>query len=220
MLGFGFATAIGRPLKILCIGAHSDDIEIGCGGTVLRLLSEYGGAEVNWVVLGASGRRDGEAARSAKQFLAKAGKNKITIRNFKDGFFPYSGGEIKAFFEEMKKKVSPDVIFTHYRGDLHQDHRLASELTWNTYRDHFILEYEVIKYDGDLGSPNFFAHLDEDTCRRKIDIIMESFKTQACKDWFTPETFRSIMRIRGMESRAPEKYAEGFYCRKMVLSRG
>ncbi len=217
MLKLDFAMGKGRTLKVLCIGAHSDDIEIGCGGTVLRLLAEYGNTEVHWVVLGSSGQRDGEAAESAKKFLAGAGKIKITIKNFRDGFFPHGGGEVKDFFEEMKKEASPDVIFTHCRNDLHQDHRLVSELTWNTYRDHLILEYEVVKYDGDLGAPNFFVHLDEETCKRKIDIMMESFRTQASKDWFTPDTFLSMMRIRGVESRAPEKYAEGFYCRKSVL---
>jgi LmbE family N-acetylglucosaminyl deacetylase len=217
MLKLGFAMGKGLTLKVLCIGAHSDDIEIGCGGTVLRLLAEYEAAEVHWVVLGSRGKRDGEAASSAKKFLAGAGKRKITIKNFRDGYFPYGGGEVKNFFEEMKKEASPDVIFTHYRHDLHQDHRLVSELTWNTYRDHLILEYEVVKYDGDLGAPNLFVHLNEATCKKKIDIMMESFKTQAGRDWFTPETFLSVMRIRGVESRAPEKYAEGFYCRKSAL---
>ncbi len=154
------------------MGAHSDDIEIGCGGTILRLLSEYDDVEVHWVVLGSSGQRDGEAVTSAKKFLAGAKKKKIIIENFKDSFFPYIGGEIKNFFEKLKMRASPDIIFTHYRHDLHQDHRLLSELTWNTYRDHLILEYEIIKYDGDLGNPNFFVHLDEATCQKKIRLSL------------------------------------------------
>jgi len=206
-----------QPLKILCLGAHSDDIEIGCGGTILRLLSEYGDVEFYWVVLGSSGKRDGEAVTSANRFLAGAKKKKIIIKNFKESFFPYIGGEIKKFFEKIKKQVTPDIIFTHYRNDLHQDHRLISELTWNTFRDHLILEYEIIKYDGDLGSPNLFVHLGEATCQKKIRLIMESFKSQKNRDWFTPDAFLSILRIRGIECRAPEKYAEAFYCRKLVL---
>ena len=207
-------------LKILCLGAHSDDIEIGCGGTILRLLSEYSeynDVQIHWIVLGSSGKRDGEALVSAKKFLAGAKKKKIIVRNFKESYFPYRGAEIKTFFEKLKKSATPDIIFTHYRHDLHQDHRLVSELTWNTYRDHLILEYEIIKYDGDLGSPNLFVNLDEAICQKKIRLIMECFKSQRNRDWFTPDAFLSIARIRGVESKAPKKYAEGFYCRKLVL---
>ena len=203
--------------KILCLGAHGDDIEIGCGGTILRLLPDYDDVEVHWVVLGSSGKRDGEALASANKFLADARKKKIIIKKFKDSFFPYVREEIKNFFEQLKKKVSPDIIFTHYRQDLHQDHRLISELTWNTYRDHLILEYEILKYDGDLGSPNLFVLLDEATCQKKIRFIMECFKSQKNKDWFTPDAFQSILRIRGIEARSTQKYAEGFYCRKLVF---
>ena len=206
-----------RPLRILCLGAHSDDIEIGCGGTLLRLLSEIDHAEVSWVVFGSSGPRDAEALRSAEMFLAAAKKTDIVIKHFAASFFPYIGGEIKGFFEELKGRVSPDVVFTHHRNDLHQDHRLVSELTWNTYRDHLILEYEILKYDGDIGNPNFFVHLDELICQKKIDILMDCFKTQRNKDWFTPDAFLSLLRIRGIESRAPGNYAEGFYSRKMAL---
>jgi LmbE family N-acetylglucosaminyl deacetylase len=206
-----------RALKILCVGAHSDDIEIGCGGTILRLLSEYEDVEIYWIVFGSRGRRDREAVASANKFLANAKKKKIIIKHFKESFFPYFGGEIKNFFEKLKKQVTPDIVLTHYRHDLHQDHRVISELTWNTYRDHLILEYEVIKYDGDLGIPNFFVHLDKDICQRKIEYIMDFFKTQGNRDWFTPDAFLSMLRIRGIESKAPEKYAEAFYCRKLVI---
>jgi LmbE family N-acetylglucosaminyl deacetylase len=217
MLTLRFGAPPRRPLQILCVGAHSDDIEIGCGGTVLRLLSEIEDTEVCWVVLGSSGQRDTEARSSAGVFLETAKKTDIVIKNFQASFFPYVGDEIKKFFEELKDRVSPDVVFTHYRNDLHQDHRLVSELTWNTYRDHLILEYEILKYDGDIGSPNFFVHLDDSTCQKKISILMDCFKTQRDKDWFTPDAFLSLMRIRGIESKAPGKYAEGFYCRKMAL---
>ena len=217
MLNFEFAGPRDRGIRVLCVGAHSDDIEIGCGGTILRLLAEHSDAEVHWVVLGSSGARDTEAAASSERFLAGARKKDVIVEHFKNGFFPYVGEEIKTFFENLKVRITPDIVFTHYRGDLHQDHRLVSELTWNTFRDHLILEYEILKYDGDLGAPNLFVHLDEATCQRKISVLMECFKTQHDKDWFTPDAFLSLMRIRGVESKAPGKYAEGFYCRKVVL---
>src|SRR3990172_7628294 len=216
MLKFIFKTIPKRNLKILCIGAHSDDIEIGCGGSILRLLSEYEYNEVYWVVLGSNGNRDKEAIRSANKFLADARKKKIIIKNFKNSFFPYVGNEIKKYFEKNLKKIAPEIIFTHYRYDLHQDHRMVSDLTWNTFRDQLILEYEILKYDGDIGRPNFFVHLSEEVCRKKIANIIDSFKTQRNKDWFTKDTFFSMLRIRGIESRSPEKYAEGFYCRKLI----
>lgn len=202
--------------KILCLGAHSDDIEIGCGGTVLRLLDERPSAEVVWVVLGAYGRRAGEARESANRFLAGAGQKEIVLREFRDGFFPYLGSQIKDFFEELKGKVAPDLILTHYREDLHQDHRLVSELTWNTFRNHLILEYEIVKYDGDLGRPNFYVQLGDALAKRKVKNLMDCFATQRDKGWFTEDTFLSILRLRGVECNAPEKYAEAFYSRKAV----
>jgi LmbE family N-acetylglucosaminyl deacetylase len=203
--------------KILCLGAHSDDIDIGCGGTILRFLNESNGVEIYWVVLGAKGERRIEAKKSAKLFLKDAKKKKIIIKTFKDGFFPYIGAEIKEYFEGLKQVYAPDLIFTHYRNDFHQDHRLISELTWNTFRDHLILEYEILKYDGDLGSPNLFVHLDKRICQKKIEYIRRCFKSQANRNWFTEDAFLSMLRVRGVESNAPEKYSEAFYCRKMVL---
>jgi LmbE family N-acetylglucosaminyl deacetylase len=218
MLGLQLATGTTRAVRILCLGAHSDDIEIGCGGTILRLLSEYDGAEVYWVVIGSSGERDAEALASAERFLAKAKAKEIIVKNFRNSFFPYVGEEIKEFLEKLKAQISPDVTFTHYRNDLHQDHRVISDLTWNTYRNHLILEYEIIKYDGDIGNPNFFVPLDEAICQQKVALLMDCFKTQRDKDWFTPDAFLALMRLRGVESKAPTRYAEGFYCRKVVLS--
>jgi LmbE family N-acetylglucosaminyl deacetylase len=206
-----------RPLNILCLGAHSDDIEIGCGGAILKLLSSNGAINVHWVVLGAAGDRENEARESAERFLQGAGKKEVVIKGFRDSFFPYIGSEIKEYFEEIKKLVSPDVIFTHFRHDLHQDHRLVSELTWNTFRDHMILEYEILKYDGDLGAPNVLVQLSEEHARKKVKYILEVFKTQGGRSWFTEDAFMSIMRIRGLESNAPEKFAEGFYCRKLAF---
>jgi LmbE family N-acetylglucosaminyl deacetylase len=204
------------PKKILVLGAHADDIEIGCGGTILRLLEENPATDVYWVVMGASGQRRTEAIRSANLFLANAQRKEIVVKEFRDGYFPYIGTEIKDFFEELKRKYLPDLILTHYHGDLHQDHRLVSELTWNTFRNHLILEYEIVKYDGDLGAPNFFVHLPESIAHKKIQTIVGCFNSQRGKSWFTEDVFSSILRLRGVESNAPEKYAEAYYCRKIV----
>ena len=203
--------------RILCLGAHPDDIEIGCGGAVLKWLGDGDDVEVRWVVFSASEARKLEATNSAEAFLRDAGRKQIVIQSFRDGFLPYHGSAVKEYFEELKGEFSPDLILTHYREDLHQDHRLISELTWNTFRDHFILEYEVPKYDGDFGSPNVFVHLDEDLCRQKIDYILSFFQTQKDKRWFSRDLFLSMLRLRGMESNAPSTYAEGFYGRKLVL---
>ncbi len=217
MLSSNFSLKNSSVLRVLCLGAHGDDIEIGSGGTILRLLEEYDNVEIYWVVFGASGQRAVEAEKSANLFLANVKQKTIIIKQFRDGFFPYSGGEIKTFFEELKAGISPDIIFTHYRHDLHQDHRLVSDLTWNTWRDHLILEYEIIKYDGDLGVPNFFVELNTAQCDRKIELLMECFNSQQNKDWFNRDTFLAMLRIRGIECRASSKLAEGFYCRKAVL---
>lgn len=202
--------------KILCLGAHSDDIEIGCGGTILKWLDANPSTDVCWVVMGASGQRRGEATQSAERFLANAGSKRVIIKEFRDGFLPYAGAEVKDFFEELKKQYSPDLILTHYRDDLHQDHRMVSQLTWNTFRNHLILEYEIVKYDGDLGVPNLFVTLTESVVNTKIGIILDCFQSQRSKAWFTPDAFSSILRLRGIESNAPDRFAEAFYCRKMV----
>jgi len=207
-----------RALKLLCLGAHSDDIEIGCGGTVLRFLKEFPGTQAHWVVFGAGNpQRASEATRSAQAFLHQAGKRTIIVKGFRDGYLPYTGGEVKDFFEQLKGKVSPDLILTHYRKDLHQDHRLVCELTWNTWRDHLIWEYEVPKYDGDLGTPNIYVSLDKEICRRKIAYIKRYFATQRSKRWFTPDVFEAILRLRGIEAAGPHPFAEAFYGRKMLI---
>ena len=198
------------------MGAHCDDLEIGCGGTVLALMALPRPPAVTWVVFASDPTREAEAQRSAEAFLRGARSTRIVIKKFRDGFLPYEGGLVKDAFEELKPLVRPDLVLTHYRHDLHQDHRLVSELTWNTFRDHLILEYEIPKYDGDLGTPNFFVPLDEALCRRKIDTIVDSFASQRGKRWFTEELFRSLLRLRGMECNAPSTYAEAFYCRKLV----
>ena len=203
---------------ILCIGAHCDDIEIGCGGTILKLLEGNSNISFTWVVFCSNEKRGGEAIESAQAFLSTAKEKNITLNKFRDGFLPYSGYEVKDQFEKLKQTVNPDLIFTPYRNDLHQDHRLVSELTWNTFRDHLIMEYEIPKYDGDLGSPNVFVHIDHSTCQRKIKHVLDCYESQKSKKWFTEDLFLSLFRIRGMESNSPSNYAEAFYYRKMVLS--
>lgn len=218
MLTVNFDRAFGRGGTLLALGAHSDDIEIGCGGTILTLLRRYPRLRVWWVVLGASGRRAAEAESSARDFLRGAAAGRVIVKGFRDGFLPYSGVEVKEFFEDLKRWVAPDLILTHQLHDRHQDHRLICDLTWNTFRDHLILEYEVPKYDGDMGAPNTFVHLDRRTAARKTALLMKHFGSQRSKHWFDQETFLGLMRLRGVESGAPGLYAEAFYARKTVLA--
>jgi LmbE family N-acetylglucosaminyl deacetylase len=210
----------GDRRKILMIGSHSDDIEIGCGATLLALTRAQPGLDVTWVVLGAEGVRASEARASGAAFLDSAGRSEVIVHGFRDSFFPYVGGEIKDVFEELKARVDPDVVFTHTRNDLHQDHRLVCELTWNTWRDHLIVEYEIPKYDGDLSAPNVFVSVPEELAREKAELIMRAFDSQAAKHWFDEELFLGLMRVRGMEGRSPSGYAEAFTCRKLPLGIG
>jgi len=217
MLSLALEKSGDAPLQVLCLGSHADDIEIGCGGTVLKLLEGRKNVRVHWIVFSASEQRAIEARTSAAKFLEGAAGVEIEIQDFRDGFFPYVGYDIKEFFEGLKKRCTPDLIFTHYRDDRHQDHRLISDLAWNTYRGHLILEYEIPKYDGDLGVPNCFVPLDHAICQRKVRWITELFQTQQNRHWFTEDTFYSLLRLRGIESGATGGYAEGFYCRKATL---
>src|SRR6266545_7666658 len=204
---------------ILCLGAHADDIEIGCGGTVLKLLQIGGGRiSVDWVVLSAPGRRSTEANRGAETFLRQAKAARVIIEDFRMSYFPYVGAELKERFDALGGEVSPDLVLTHNGDDVHQDHRVVSELTWNTFRDHLILEYEIPKYDGDLGRPNVFVHLDEETSRMKVESLLTVFESQRSKPWFSEDLFMAMLRLRGMESRSPSGFAEAFYGRKMVLA--
>jgi LmbE family N-acetylglucosaminyl deacetylase len=204
-------------LKILCLGSHSDDIEIGCGGTVLRLAEQYPDCVFYWVVFSATGVRAEEAQCAAMRFTSSAQLTGPFLKTFQDGFLPFVGADVKEVFENLKKEIVPDLIFTHNRNDAHQDHRLVAELTWNTFRNHLILEYEIPKYDGDLGQPSFFVPLQPKTYQKKVQLIMEAFPSQHSKHWFQPETFLSLMRLRGMECNAPSGYAEAFYCRKLTI---
>ncbi len=201
---------------VLCLGAHADDIEIGCGGTLLHLQKTLPNIKFSWVVFSAPGVRGAEATKAAELFTAGCEKE-LLLKTCRDGFLPYNGSEVKEFFEELKGRVNPDLVFTHWQGDAHQDHRLLSELTWNTFRNHLILEYEIPKWDGDLGRPNFFVPLEERLCERKVDILFEAFGSQQAKKWFDRSTFMGLMRIRGMESNSPSGLAEAFYARKVIL---
>jgi len=204
------------PINILCLGAHPDDIEIGCGGTLLQLKKTYQKLKFHWVVFSACGVRGAEARRGAQLFTKGATLEGPVTKEFRDGFLPFVGAEVKSVFEELKS-IGPDVVFTHYGKDAHQDHRLLSELTWNTFRNHLILEYEIPKYDGDLGKPSVFLPLDSETCKTKARHLLETFESQRVKPWFEESTFLSLLRLRGMECNSPSGYAEAFYCRKLVL---
>jgi LmbE family N-acetylglucosaminyl deacetylase len=205
-------------LNVLCLGAHSDDIEIGCGGLVLSLVRRLKRVRFDWVVFSAAGARATEARRGARAFLADAPDSRVRLHKFRDGFFPYEGAALKEVFERLKRECSPDLVLTHYRDDRHQDHRVLSDLTWNTFRNHWILEYEIPKFDGDFGSPNVFVPLEAADCRLKVQHLERTFGSQRDKHWFGTETFMAVMRLRGMECRAPGGYAEAFYSRKAVLS--
>jgi len=207
----------GERLSVLCLGAHSDDIEIGCGATILGWIARGVRLEVHWAVLSAAGQRGDEAAASARDFLAGAAQTNIELAQFKDGFFPYQGAEIKAWFEALKPRVAPDVVLCHWRDDAHQDHREVSQLVGNTFRDHLILEYEIPKWDGDLGRPNLYVAAARPVMTRKIELLQRHFASQRSKDWFTPETFMGLARLRGVECRAPAGLAEAFHVRKLAL---
>ncbi len=204
--------------SVLCLGAHADDIEIGCGGTLLTLLDACPTLEVTWVVFGAQGNRAEEARRSAERFLGAEAAERVIVKGFRDSYFPYVGGEVKAFMEEVREACSPNLVFTHHRHDRHQDHRLLAELTWCAFRDHLILEYEIAKYEGDLGHPNCYMPLDESTCRRKIDLIVDCFPSQHDKRWFTDDTYWALLRLRGVECHSRTRFAEAFHASKITLA--
>ena len=214
------ALPLARPgdrLSVLCLGAHADDIEIGAGGTILNWIASGVRLEVHWCVLSAIGPRRAEAEASATAFLAGAAASRIELAQFEDGFFPYRGDEIKVWMEGLKAAVDPQVILTHRRSDAHQDHREVCQLTWNLFRDHLILEYEIPKWDGDLDQPNIYMPLTSAVLERKVELLLAHFGTQRSKDWFDAETFTGLARLRGMESRSRDRYAEAFVLRKATL---
>jgi LmbE family N-acetylglucosaminyl deacetylase len=209
--------APGERLSVLCLGAHSDDIEIGAGATLLSLQEHGVRLDVRWCVLSGGGERESEARASAADFLSAAESSQIEVMSFKDSFFPVQGEAIKTWFAALRERVSPDLILTHRRGDAHQDHRQVCRLTWNTFRDHCILEYEIPKWDGDMGQPNLYVPVSASALKRKIDLLIRHFSTQRSKQWFDSETFLGLARLRGIECRAPERYAEAFVGRKLTL---
>jgi len=217
MLDFLPRVPRGRPLRFLCIGAHSDDLEIGCAGALIELGARYPRAEVRFVVLSAIGERASEARRSARRLLRGFARTEIVLGGFRDGYFPTTHTAVKDFFEQLKRGPQPDVVFTHRLEDRHQDHRLVAELTWNTWRNHAILEYEIPKYEGDLGHPNVYMPLRPATARRKVEHLMREFGTQRSKAWFTPDTFQALLRLRGVECQAPSGLAEAFHARKICI---
>ena len=217
MRSVGLLAGVERRGRVLALGAHCDDIEIGCGGTLLRMAAASPGLEVLWVVFCSTPSRAGEARASAAAFLKGAASSRVVVHDFRDSFLPYSGPAVKEAFEALKHEFSPDVVFTHYRDDRHQDHRLVSDLTWNTWRNHLILEYEIPKYDGDFGSPNVFSPLPRAMLEKKIDLVFEHFPSQAERQWFTRDLLQGVARVRGMECVAPEQVAEAFYGRKIAF---
>lgn len=213
MKGFQLARP-GERLSVLCLGAHSDDIEIGAGGTILAWIASGVRLHVHWCVFSVAGLRASEARGSAQAFLAGTTSAKVELAEFRDGFFPYEGKDIKTWIENLKMRFEPDLILTHRSDDAHQDHREISKLTWNAFRNHLILEYEIPKWDGDFGQPNLYVPLDDAAVTRKIDLLLAHFGTQRSKHWFDAEVFRGLARLRGMECRSPERYAEAFVLRK------
>ena len=205
---------LGTGISLLVLGAHCDDIEIGAGGTILRLAAEGRLASVTWAVMTSNEERAAEARASAAAFLAGVPQTRVEVASFRDGFLPYAGWEVKEHFEWLKGEVDPDLILTHRRADAHQDHRLVAELTWNTWRDHLILEFEIPKYEGDLGAPNVFVPLDRELCERKVELLHKHFPSQTGRRWFTADTFMSVLRLRGLECNSPSGHAEGFHLRK------
>jgi LmbE family N-acetylglucosaminyl deacetylase len=206
---------MGEPLDVLCIGAHSDDIEIGCGGTLLRLLAERPGSHVRWVVLSATPDREAEARASAADFLVDAAECAVDVATFRESYFPDQWSAVKDYFNELRRRCDPDLVLCHHRRDDHQDHRTVGELTWNTFRNHLIAEYEIPKYEGDLGQPNVYVRLPPHVAARKVELVMKHFGSQLDKYWFRPETFAGLLAVRGVEAGASA--AEAFHVRKMVL---
>ena len=209
----------GRPLALF-VGAHCDDVEIGCGGTMLWLRERLPGIELRWLILSSDEARRREALASARRFLGEGGEAAVRFAAFRDGFLPWQGAEVKELFERAKHELVPDLIFTHRLEDRHQDHRLVAELTWNTWRDQLILEYEVPKYEGDLGHPNVFVPLSPELLERKVKGVLESYPSQASRRWFDEDTLRGLARLRGVEAAAPGRFAEAFHARKLVLGAG
>jgi LmbE family N-acetylglucosaminyl deacetylase len=216
MLHLAFPPNLPRPFRLLCLGAHADDIEIGCGGTVLRLVAEIPDLSVCWIVFSGHDARETEARRCADAFLSGCKDRHVEVLQFRDGYFPFEGAAIKDRFEALKREFEPALVLTHWRNDAHQDHRLIAELTGNTFRDHLVLAYEIPKYDNDLGNPNFFVPLTGPQMEQKTRLLASGFPSQSGRGWFTSDTFMAMARLRGVGCKAPDGLAEGFYAEKIV----
>lgn len=206
-----------RGPRILVVGAHADDAEIGAGGTIGRLVSERPDAAFTWVVLAAADPlRAAEARASADRLLAGAANRSVDVRDLRDGFLPFLGVAPK---EAMMDHTSsdPDLILAPRRDDAHQDHRLVSELVQQVFRRGTILEYEVPKWDGDLGPANLYVRLSAAEAAAKVTHLLASFPSQTDRGWFSGDTFRAILRLRGIECRAPDGNAEAFNCGKLIV---
>jgi len=215
MIDWLLRTPQGIKQEILCLGAHCDDIEIGCGGTLLRLGETQPQTHVHCVIFSSSPIRKKETLKALGTILKGFEQTTIEILEFRNSYFPYVAQEIKEYFESLKTKIDPNLILSHFRDDRHQDHRLISDLTWNSFRDHMILEYEIPKYDGDIGQPNTYIEIPEPEVVKKTACIIDCFPSQKNHDWFTEETFRALMRLRGIECNARSGYAEAYHCRKI-----
>jgi LmbE family N-acetylglucosaminyl deacetylase len=217
MIKLALQTQKEQTLKVLCLGAHCDDIAIGCGGTILSLIQQAPVIDMVWVSLTSTDKRKLEEHKAAEQFMGKISSKRVIVKDWRDGYLPHVWEEVKEFFEKLKHEINPDLVLTHYRDDRHQDHRVVSDLTWNTFRGHLILEYEIPKYDGDMGSPNVFVPLEEECCKEKARRILDCFPSQVGRQWFTEDIFLSLARLRGMEANSSTSFAEAFYCRKLLL---
>lgn len=217
MLGLGFDIG-DRPLRVLCIGAHCDDIEIGCGATLATLARGEAEAVVDWVILSGTEQRQGESRAAMRALLGDAARGQLLFGDFEDGRFPAEYGRLKDFFEELKSLEVPDLILTHERDDRHQDHRICNEMVWSTFRDQVVLEFEIPKWDGGLGNPSVYVPVTREAAGLKVDALLSCHGSQRHRDWFTRSTFESLMRLRGIECRATAGLAEAFHARKLVLA--
>lgn len=216
MFELGIGCGSNQPSTVLFLGAHCDDIEIGCGATILALRRMFPSITCHWMTFCSDDVRRREALASAQLFLGS--DDNVSVESFRDGFLPYTGAKVKDRFEALKREIQPDIVFTHYRDDRHQDHRLVCELTWNTFRNNLIFEYEIPKWDGDLGSPNVFICASSEDLKRKSQYLLDAYSSQRTRQWFDDDTIRGLARLRGIEANAPERFAEAFYCRKAVLA--
>lgn len=216
MIRFSLPADVRSP-TVLLLGAHCDDIEIGCGATVRLLAKQRPDARFVWVTLASEDGRGAETRRAAAQLLEGAAEVEVFVENFRGSYLPHEGPALKEYIDALKR-FSPALVFTHFRHDLHQDHRVVNELTWNTFRNHAVLEYEIPKFDGDLGVPNTFVPLTAADIEAKCRMLMECFPSQHARAWFTPDTFQALARLRGIECAAPGGFAEAFYARKTCLA--